>query len=233
MHLNLTSVQAAMFTPDVSQFSQSSILAKVLRHHSGLYDGEVQALPLPEGFPPDLPRIILQNKSGSLRFQASPRRMDSFWQSIPGKADGDPFTSVTIIERLIQDLESTIRIGRLALVVNRALVHKNPAQLLIDRFCNSEVKTQPFNHSENFEIHNHKSYKPIGFDTAINSWVRCKTGILESSKEKILLVEQDINTTEEEAIKKQFNCTTAQQFFSMARKEIEEILSLYFPPEGT
>jgi hypothetical protein len=124
-----------------------------------------------------------------------------------------------------------LRVGRLALIVYRVCPVANPAQALIDRFCNEASRQQPFNRSESFEIHNHKVYAPQGrgVDYSINSWVRCKSAKLVADNRPAILVEQDLNTLANEVPARRFDVAGVHTFFEMAVVEANEIMHKYFP----
>src|SRR5215204_5197191 len=76
---NFSLIQGVLFTPDPSQFSQTSILATVLGQYASLYNGPVQALSLPDDVPEEIPRLVLTSKDERFKLQASPTRIDSVW----------------------------------------------------------------------------------------------------------------------------------------------------------
>jgi hypothetical protein len=113
-------------------------------------------------------------------------------------------------------------------VINRVVETENSAQELIDRFCNEGSKVRSFNRSENFEIHNHKTYSLRQTGYAINSWVRCKTArMTEPPARRAVIVEQDINTLEDPG--NVFDLDITQRFYQECQAEMSEILSIYFP----
>lgn len=182
----------------------------------------------------EVPRIILQSKDGRFKFHASPARIDSFW-SVGRDADSDPVgLCVEVLEHYVRTIEMAppLHVGRLALVLTRmADGEPNPTQVLINRFCHDEVKVQPFNHSEHFEVHNHKKYLLKSFGREVNSWVRCKSLTLngpEGGKE-VIVVEQDINTLAESVMENRFDGDSVRNFFACATAEADAILRIYFP----
>src|SRR5262245_4452397 len=76
----LLSYQAVAFYPSL-KLSIRKILPALLEQIGDVLDGEPLTFPLPlaEELPAELPRIIFQNKSGSLRFDVSPLRADARW----------------------------------------------------------------------------------------------------------------------------------------------------------
>lgn len=229
----LASVQVAIFTPDVNAFSQPKILADFITWYGARYNGPVTALPLPDDAPPQLPRVSLQSADAVWKLNVAPQRIDSYWA--PPRIEARPDDSIAVVTQCSEVLEqyvrsNSVRVGRLALVLQRAYVIPNPAHALIERFCNEESKRAPFNNSESFEIHNHKRYRPSGIVQQINSWVRCRTALIQG--EPGIAVEQDLNTLEEESDRSTFDADAIQRFFSHAQPEADSILRLYFPEES-
>jgi hypothetical protein len=229
----LESVQAALFTPDHVAFTAGRVVATVLRQFGEVFSGEMQALPLPHDVPPEIPRVVLQSVDGSRIVNAGPARFNYIWHYIGA---GSQVTLPEVVQQSTEVLtyyvrESRVRVGRLALVVQRACRNETPAQTLIRRFCNEESQVEPFNRSATFEIHNHKEYQPAheGVDYEINSWVRCRCGILDPDKKPAIVVTQDLNTMAGASEQGQFDADKVGVFLSMACKEAEAILKKYFP----
>jgi hypothetical protein len=119
------------------------------------------------------------------------------------------------------------------LVVQRFLPEEDPGRALARHFCREELLSQdpkgPLNRPENFELHAHKTYEMAGF--RINSWVRCKTGTLAigDSGQRILFVEQDLNTLADAIAQKEYDLPAVAHFFETAATEVDAILRRYFP----
>lgn len=233
-------VQAVIFTPNIQAFAPGRVLAAFITQQTARYNGPITSLPLPADAPPEAPHVLLQSADNMWRLQASPARIDSVW-GLP-LAAGTPVEPAStyadlasIVAESSQILESYVRtsnvkVGRLALVVARGYVTPNPAATLITRFCSEAAQREPFNHSSNFEIHNHKIYALSAIDLAVNSWVRCRTGQFRGSP--AIGLEQDINTLEEAAAVTAFSAEQIRDFFRSAQQEADEILRLYFPEEN-
>ncbi len=229
----LTSVQTAMFTPDHSAFAGSRVVATILRQFGERFNGDMQVLPLPPGVPPEISRVVLKSSDGSQEVNAGPARFNYVWNRI------DPDASLTLRQALDQCVEvlasyvreTKVRVGRLALVLQRACQDEDPAQTLIRRFCTEESQREPFNRSATFEIHNHKDYMPVhdGVDYRINSWVRCQCGHVEPKKTPAVVVIQDLNTMTADLEQRQFDADKIGVFFSMVCDEAEAIIRKYFP----
>lgn len=221
--------QATIFTPDTSVFSAPKLLATILGKYAHRYNGSVQALPLPENIPLEIPRVILQSSDGLFKLEASPARVNSlFMQNVESLVEPKDLFS-TCFEVLEHYVENTnMQVDRLALVLTRVHETENPAQVLIERFCKSELQSI-FIHSKNFEIHNHKQSQLKEF--SVNSWIRCKTATLLYSNTETtgVVVEQDLNTLARETEQRRFTSEDICIYFNQALQEAQDILQLYFP----
>jgi hypothetical protein len=230
---HIANFQSIIFTPDLSAFSVPEILATILGKYAHRYDGSVQSLPLPEDIPPEVPRVVLQSKDGTYRLDLSPARVSSYWIRADEK-QAEPEDMVSSCVEVLEDyMESMgVQVSRLALVLTRVCRTENPAQLLAERFCRPELQTTLFDHSENFEIHNHKRLKLKDF--SFNAWVRCKTAglLLDSSLVSAVIVEQDLNTLIEEVEQFRFAREEIRSYFQVASTEAEDTLQVYFPNKG-
>jgi hypothetical protein len=226
----IATVQAVLFTPDASQFSQANVISTILTRYAARYNGELQALPLPDNAPPEIYRVVLQSSDRTYKLQASPARIDSFWDGMTGADQGEAFSGIEVLEHYVA--AAPVRVGRLALIVTRIADDNNAPQTLIERFCNAQSITRPFNNSKAFEIHNQKSYELPVFVELINSWVRCKAVEMIAPQQKtVILVEQDINTLEEYRLQRNYNQERLRTFFAASSAEADAILQLYFPGE--
>ena len=168
--------------------------------------------------------------SGASRW---PRRIDSVWQAKPPAAalglESAAGKCTGVLERYV--CESRVCVGHVGLVVYRTCSVDNPAQALIQRFCNQSSQREPFNRSESFEVHNHKVYVPQrkDIDYRINSWVRCKSASRVADDSPAILVEQDLNTLPNETDSRRFEPEQIRASFEMAALEADEILRKYFP----
>jgi hypothetical protein len=228
----LSSVLTAMFTSDYSTFVGSRVVATIVRRFGEQFDGEMQVLPLPPDVPPEIPRVVLQSSDGSRQVNASPARFNCLWKQsgcAPLRLDEAVPQCVEVMEHYVRETRASV--GRLALVLQRTCPVENPAEALIQRFCSEESRREPFNRSANFEIHNHKEYRPLrnGIDYSINSWVRCQCGHIEPERTRCIVVIQDLNTMANDLEQFQFDVDKIGGFFSMASEEAEAIIRKYFP----
>jgi len=226
----IASVQAVIFTPDTKAFSPQKALTDFIGNHGSRYNGPVTALPLPEDAPPQLPRVLLQSVDNVWRLSAAPVRIDSAWNPPGGVAPvGDLERTVNECSRVLAEYveRNGVVVGRLALVVMRAARMPHPAQVLIDRFSSKETKRSLLNNSQAFEVHNLKRYHMPSTGFEINSWVRCRTGVILN--EPCIAVENDLNTPEEELNDRTLDAREIRDFFAYVQREAYSIMQQYFP----
>jgi hypothetical protein len=230
----LDMVTTAFFTPDHAAFLTNRAVATILGKFGEEFPGDMQALPLPAGVPPEIPRVVLQDADGRRRLSVAPARFDSVW-NLPGDDSRltleDAATKCAEVQQYYVN-ENRVRVGRLALIVHRVCRVADPARVLIERFCNEASRIEPFNRSAAFEVHNHKEYTLRGEAAAewrINSWVRCKSARLLADDTPVILVEQDLNTVASETESRRFDAEDIGAFFRHTAREADEILRKYFP----
>lgn len=216
----VVSLQATIFTPESAGFAPARVLANLLQAYGPMYDGPVTALPLPADAPPQLPRIVLQSADSTWKLQIAPARVDVFW-SPSGSISSRPVLE-DIVERcrnVLHDYARTehLRVGRLALVVQRTFQAINPAQELVEHFRLESFQQGVLDGSANFELHNHKRYQLPDYDHIVNSWMRCRTA--QYMGEPTIAVDQDINTLEEGLADNDFSADAIARFLTTALTE--------------
>ena len=233
-----TSYQAVAFYVGL-QFATSKLLRPMLQALDNVLDGDPISLPVPPEAPPEIPRVVLTNKDGSLRFDLSLARADMRWQRPDqGEMPLEGFTELA--QRAFESFHQAIqaRPGRLALVVHRCKLEEQPGLALARHFCRPELLSNepgrkgPLNRPEAFELHAFKRYEQGRF--VLNSWVRSKSGTLTAPRgmQPIVLVEQDLNTPQENLAETQFTDGDVRDFHALCRGDLETILRVYFPAEG-
>ena len=223
-------LQATIFTPD-QDFTTSKVMSTFYPKLSEIFDADPEVIPNLTGFPPEVPRVTLKNKLDSFKLEIAAVRINFFGRAKKeGSVHLDDFFEKA--KDLFCQFQDTIecRIGRLAAVRTVYARHENPGFFLARHFCKEAWDEAPLNRPENFELHSHKVY-PLSNTFKVNSWARSKSGhlIIEKSKSRIVLFEQDINTILEEDSKKSFSHEDIKKFFSEAMPEFQKILKLYFP----
>ena len=124
------------------------------------------------------------------------------------------------------------RVGRLAALASRSAVHENPGLFLARHFCKGRWDAAPLNRPQGFELNAHKVFL-MGDKFEVNSWARSKTGTLssEGTETPVVVFEQDINTLAPDAETRSFENAEIATFFAGAERELDHILSLYYPSE--
>ena len=143
--LNLVTLQLSIFTPNISSFAASKALGILLSKYSQTYDGDVQVLPLPEEFPLEVPRIVLQSKDRAYRLEISPARINSLWLRTDNvQTEREEIVDICkeVLEYYIQSMQ--IEVNRLALVTIRVNQKQKPPNFLIKKFFNQELIDQFF-----------------------------------------------------------------------------------------
>jgi len=226
--------QAAAFYVRLG-ISARAALTQVLSEVGEFLDGDPISLPVPPEAPPEIPRILLASKDGSLRFDIALNRADFRWQRTDGVLDISRFLASA--ERVFQSLNRAAESlpGRLAMVVHRFKPQEDAGKALAKQFCRPELLEDrprhkgPLNRPEGFELHAFKQYR-LGSYT-VNSWFRAKTGFVDQKNPRpVVLVEQDLNTPQEQIDQARFSFDDIQQFHRLCASELDTIMHLYFPP---
>jgi hypothetical protein len=224
------SYQATLFTP-AAAVASAAFLTRFLPRWAHRFDGDPVTIPLPEGVPVEIPKIILQSRSQEWRCEVASARMNVVWRSA-APSDSAPGlrefyeTVVPMLEEYREFIGSPIT--RVAAVTIRFAPHAHPASYLAHHFCQDRWLVAPFNRPENFELHAHKEFRLTG-DLVVNSWVRNKTGTVNGGG-PIVVIEQDLNTPAEGA-QYVFDGARLREFFDAAIGEFDRILELYYPAD--
>ncbi len=224
---NILSLQFSIFTPALL-FSSNKILGNLMSKFSDIFDGDPTVLPLPKDAPVEIPRLTLPSYDKNIKLEIALSRANMFKYRKEDDIVIDEKSFLKICSDVFREYIdcTSAKVGRLALVVVKSLENPNPGLALARHFCKDELMTEPFNRPESFEIHSHKKYEFSGFK--VNSWVRCKSGILQKANVPIILVEQDINTLSEELEKNEFDIDQTLSFIPLAAEEQRKILDKYF-----
>lgn len=217
-----------------------SLLPKLLSDLGDVLDGDPMTLPIPAEAPPEIPRLSLVSKDQRLRVDVSLLRVDLRWQRGTDTLALDTF--VQLVNRLFATLRHATETdpGRLAIILHRFRNDPTPGRALASHFCRPELLVDtpkhkgPLNRPEAFELHAFKRFQSGRF--AINSWFRAKTAMLKppgaTIETPIILVEQDLNTPQEEVEETRFNLDTIAHFFTDCAAESDRIMDLYFSEPG-
>jgi hypothetical protein len=234
----VASCQATLFTPD-EEVSSAKIIAGIVPRWASRFDGEPVVMPFPGPVPREVPRVILQDKTGSWRCEIASARINVFWRRTAplierGLSTSDFFAEAASLLVQYQDVQRT-RVGRLAALVGRLAQQEAPGLYLARHFCRDRWLAAPLNRPGDFELHAHKRYEHSGF--RVNSWFRNKTGALAPASpdgkiQGVILVEQDLNTFPEDEPQAAFSSDEVRRFCQMVIPEFDHILDLYYPKEA-
>jgi hypothetical protein len=216
--------QYVVFTPAL----QMSV-HKLVESLGPLFDGSPVVLPFGVDIPPEIPRLIFSSADKQRRIQISGARADFYVKSqIAEEIDLGEATSLAnvVLGRYLEITRAVV--GRLAFVLKRTVFNDTPGIELAKHFCRDQWLTGPLNRPADFELHAHKKYRLTG-RWNVNSWMRCKTGMIASLNKSVILVEQDLNTSSEEIETAEFGAADINDFFQDCRPEVNHILKLYFP----
>lgn len=169
--------------------------------------------------PLDIPRRVLQSKDRAYRLEISPARINSLWletDNVQIEREENIEICKEVLEYYIQSMQ--IEVNRLGLVTIKVHQIQKPATSLIEKFCKLKLD-QVFSSSENFEIHNH-SIQNIE-DFVVNVWTRCKSGLIANNNQthSALIVEQDLNTLNQDLEYRKLNLEEIKSFFSLMQLE--------------
>jgi len=225
---------ASMYTPD-AEVSSARALTRLLPLWASRFDADPTTFPVPEGLPREVPRVILQSRSGQWSCEIASARINIVWRKASAEAQAmrsaDFYREATPILLEYRDFLDS-RVGRLAALINRYTPHPAPAQFLVSHFCKERWLQAPFNRPASFELNAHKTFLLAG-RFQVNSWVRNKTGTLTepSPPSPIVIVEQDLNTPAEEMGTREFPFDEIAAYFEAVAPGFDETLSLYYPPD--
>jgi len=232
---DVATIQATIFTPGLS-FSHARVLAFILSDWGDVFNGEPVSLPSPgEEIPIQIPRIIIPSADNKYKIEAAPARLNIFWLRSKKEDDVSVNEFYNMVPGIFKGYRSLTgaQVGRIAAVLARLINSDNPANIISNKFCRTELKESIFKKAESFELHCHKKYKLCN-KYNVNSWVRCKTGLFgpRENNQKALIVEQDINTLNEELNKLNFTDSEITTFYNIIIDEMNSIFSKYFPSEN-
>lgn len=228
--------QTALFTPDLTITNSLKIANTVGNILGNFFDGEPSLLPIPQGAPADIPRIMLSSADGRWKLNISLLRTDLFFHN-PFESDGKvvsikKYAGISSKFFSMYQKKLNLRAQRLAFVTDRVVIKDDALDYVLEKFCNKDQikKGRPFYNAKRFEIHSLKKYNWEQFH--INSWVKIKflsIKTLGNDTAPALLVSNDLNTLSfDEDPGASFVVSDIKQFFTKAPGHLDEILELYF-----
>lgn len=233
------SAHANVFTPG-GQIATPRLLLALLEKWGEVFSGEPLTFPtniFGMDPPQDAPRIILQSADQSTRLVVTGASTGLHWQAAPNAASYHAEEFVDLASAtLIHFLEvAPARAGRLSMQIQRAAPAEQPAQTLVDHFCDQRLASGLLSNLDNFELNAHKFFQ-MSDEFRVNSWVRCKSGDVSVQGEAVsptglqrsIVVEQDINTPAEVAMEIAFSPEQIDDFFGKASRQLDKTLQEYF-----
>lgn len=224
----------SVFTP-IYYFNSNLVLSEILNNFREICDGEPIIIPLPDGAPQDLPRIILKSKNDIWRLEFSNSRVNIHAELL---IDNDNIIGInefldTAVQVLAKYKETTkINFGRIAVVVNRQIQLETPGLSLAKHFCYEKWINTVLNRPERFELHAYKRFKLNDDFPVVNSWIRHKgidkdrTGEIPKG---IIQLEQDLNTPQERVDSEDLSIEQIKKFYLAVPSEMESLLERYYP----
>ncbi len=223
-------LQVSIFSSN-EELKPASALRHVLRSDwSTEYDATPTSIQLPPGLPSGFPEVTLSNERGSRRLEIARERVNLIRENRLGEDDFSIGEAIgDLAERGWEIYQSQrVSIGRLAAVAVRFVRVNNPGRALAQQYFDKRWLNAPFNRPEGLEIHAHKVFN-LRANLPVNSWVRLRTGIIESDDYNAVTIEQDINSLEGERQSRRFDHQRTKEFFELVVSQFDEILDLYFP----
>lgn len=187
-----------------------------------------------DGLPPEFPVFTIGSNDLQWRLEVAKTRVNIYWRRVADEHRDIGPTLQVLGEYVSGIFEfNEAKIGRLAAVTARAARNEQPAQEIARHFFSERWLRAPFNRPESLEIHSHKVFA-LTEAMNVNSWVRVKSGqrIGPTSPGPVVVIEQDVNTLDEDRVSRELQSTDVAQFLTVASVELEHILGLYFPNEG-
>lgn len=224
-------LMASIFTPDFSIGNTLKLVNEFQEITGEKFNGELISMPLPQGAPPELPRLVLNSIEGVWHLEISLARTNLIFMKplnlvveVPNVNDFGGFANnfFTMYKK-----RSNIKIQRFGLVAERLCISNetNPSHIITQRFCKKELLERTFKNLDDIEINSFKKYQYEGFN--INSSVKIKTAKLaDELKTPIIVVTSDLNTFSEED--NDFGENEISRFFENVPNHLTNILELFF-----
>lgn len=226
---SILNCQASFFFPDgdvITPKVHKDLLPTLLQKN----DFDVFPIPLPPGIPNEIPRLVLKTKLDDTRIEIAPARINFHRKLQAGGGskillEQFPELALPAIKIFLDYFKP--RVDRVGLVITRFSQKDKPAERLAEHFCNPAIRGNPVKRTDSFEIHSHKVYKmPSKID--VNSWVRCKSALLDPGSLPAIIVEQDINTLGDQPETTDYSYQKITDFLKDATSESEDIFHKYF-----
>jgi len=231
--LFIRSLQSAIFIPILDLTNKIGFANQLIQDTGGLFDGDPIVLPIPNDAPPEIPRIILKNKSESYSLNISQNRIDLFFNekslknNLPTRELSDVnqefLDKTNLIIRSILKTSPT-RVARLGFIVTLQGKIADKATAFVNKLYIKQRKS--FENLYDVNLGLLKKEKVDRLDS--NIWFRVnplrKQG--DPSDNKIVTVQFDINTKSEELLN--LSLENINKYFKEAAEYINKNVISYF-----
>jgi len=207
---NLEQVTTVLFFGELYTDNSLKVASKIQENIS-VFDGEPYVLPVKDA-PPEIPRIILQNKNETIKLEISFQRATLI---ITGD-DENKFETANMILDTLSDLiynEFNWKLKRLGRYATKRVKFSGSA---IQYLKNNYLKEEKFEESEQFTLH--WLQKENFIDQNANFWTKINTPEGIERKEFRLTVDLNLVEDEDRELSLEFCC----DFFQKSVQKIEE-----------
>jgi hypothetical protein len=220
---------ASAFTPERG-LSPALVLSRFLPQFADIFNGEPVLFPAVPGLPREVVTATLTSNSGAWVCEVSGARLNIVWRLVQ---EARPPTLPDFLAQAIRMIHAYqglgVRIGRLAMVVNRLAQQDTPGRWLAEHFCAPHWLAGPVGNARFVEFHVHKIVEIRG-PFRVNTWVRSRAALTDQQPPlEVILVEQDINTLLEQEAATTFTPAQVADFFEAAQAEMQTQLEQYYP----
>jgi hypothetical protein len=223
----LQQLQTGLFTPGVNVSKPLDVAQGLISSTGALFDGQPIILPIPPDAPPELPRIIVRNSSGTYTCNVSKNRIDFIFTDkamAPSLKDkSEEFLNYLL--SLVDFLKSTLRtiINRIGTIASLVLpLNESSNKFISEKFLREHL----FDSTYEIQLGVLKKIQLTGYKA--NCWFRLNTlrNTKDISDDRAMLITFDVNTEPE--VTYELNKDQVGIFFNSAVKYIEENLKIYF-----
>lgn len=213
-NISLLGTQAIFFVNDWKNIQSTKLLSAILPRYAHLFDGGIEAIPLPPEVPPEVPRLILRSANDVWQLHVGLNKVIVY--SMPPNEPSEKKAPDVYTDKCIEILLELVTKGaiqpyRLALV----LTHFVPTQeAAVECYQNliSNYSQQTLGVPHNFDLLIQNRGVDASIDLEVNWLTRFTSVTLEATKEPGLQYQRDINTVEDQMYK--FSPAKTKEFFS-------------------
>jgi len=225
---------ASVFTR-LYHFDSNIVMSGMYDKFRNLFDDDILSIPLPEGAPQDLPRVIMKSKNKIWQIDFSNLRVNlraqlKYDENKDIGLKGFLGTALEIFSKY-KDIVK-INYGRIAIVVERNFQYEKPGLELVKHFCKDKWINSVLNRPERFELHAYKHYRINDEFPEINSWIRHKGKVEKIDNDRIIgtiTLEQDLNTPQEKTNTEDYNIQKIKNYFEVVPIQMEDLIKQYYP----